>query len=141
MYSQTFDDYQVRLERILQRLKETGLEVKVEQRHFRQSEVRFLGHQMSAEGIGTDPDNIVAVQPWKVSSTVKDLRSFLCCCSYYRRFIEGFSQLAGPLHGVVNTCLRHTSPYRSKQLLESLWTTECQEAFELLKEKLTTAPL
>lgn len=141
VYSQSFEDHLVRLEKVLQRLKETRLKVKVKKCHFLLSEVRFLGHQISAEGIGTDPDKIAAVQQWEVPSTVKDLRSYLGFCSYYRRFIEGFSQLAGPLHDVVNACLRNTSPSRSKQLVGSFWTKECQQAFELLKEKLTSAPL
>ena len=142
VYSETFEDHLLRLEKVLQRLKETGLKVKVQKCHFLQSEVCFLGHQISAEGIGTDPDKVAAVKQWQAPTTVKELRSFLGFGSYYRRFVEGFSQLAGPLHDVVNTCLRSNhSPSRAKQLFKSLWTTKCQEAFELLKEKLTSAPV
>ncbi|XP_028290920.1 uncharacterized protein LOC114454569 [Gouania willdenowi] len=141
VFSESFEDHLVRLEKVLQRLNETGLKVKVEKCHFLQSEVCFLGHQISAEGIGTDPGKIAAVQQWKVPSTVKELRSFLGFCSYYRRFIKGFSQLAGPLHDLVNICLNATSTSGSKQRIDSLWTKDCQEAFELLKDKLTSAPL
>lgn len=141
MYSRSFEDHLARLERVLQRLKETGLKVKLEKCHFLQSEVRFLGHQISAEGIGTDPDKVNAVWKWAVPHTVKDLRSFLGFCSYYRRFIKGFSQLAGPLHDVVNACLKDPMWSKAKKPLEELWTTDCQEAFELLKENLTSAPL
>lgn len=141
VFSSTFEDHLVRLQTVLQRLRETGLKVRVDKCHFLQSRVRFLGHQISAEGIGTDPGKIVAVTQWPTPSTVKDLRSFLGFCSYYRRFLRGFSQVAGPLHDLVNTCLKENNCSRSKDLFESLWTTACQEAFNQLKEKLTTAPL
>ena len=49
--------------------------------------------------------------------------------SYYRRFIEGFAQVAKPLH-----CLTE----RKRQFQ---WTEECQAAFEELRHRLTTAPV
>ena len=102
VFSPTFQDHLLRLETVLQRLRETGLKVKVEKCHFLQPEVRFLGHKVSAQGISTDPDKISSVKAWPIPSTVKELRSFLGFCSYHRRFIEGFSQVAGPMHDVVN---------------------------------------
>ncbi len=41
-----------------------------------------------------DPGKFEAVKEWKVPKTVKELRSFLGFCSYYRKFIEGFSRIA-----------------------------------------------
>ena len=140
VFSPTFQDHLVRLETVLRRLRETGLKVKVEKCHFLQPEVRFLGHQVSARGISTDPEKINAVKMWPTPSTVKELRSFLGFCSYYRRFIEGFSQIAGPLHDVVTACVKESSQVRANQLFRSLWTPECLRAFEHLKEKLTSAP-
>ena len=88
VYSPTFADHLTRLQTVLQRLRETGLKVKVEKCHFLQSSVRFLVHQISAEGIGTDPDKVAAVKQWPVPSKVKELRSFLGFCSYYRKFLQ-----------------------------------------------------
>ncbi len=140
VYSSTFHEHMVRLETVFKRLRETGLKIKIEKCHFLQPEVRFLGHQVSAQGVSTDPDKISAVQEWPVPSTLKELRSFLGFCSYYRRFIEGFSQIAGPLHDVVNVCLRETSPIKAAQVFKSSWSPQCQTAFECLKDKLTRAP-
>ncbi|KAL6485918.1 hypothetical protein MHYP_G00053100 [Metynnis hypsauchen] len=141
VYSKTFCEHIDRLEAVFRRLKETGLKVKLEKCHFLQSEVKFLGHQISAQGIGTDPEKVTAVEQWPVPSTLKDLRSFLGFCSYYRRFIQGFSKIAGPLHEVVNLCLNVGSPSKVNQLLKQLWMEECQTAFDLLKEKLISAPI
>ncbi|XP_056303592.1 uncharacterized protein LOC130215772 [Danio aesculapii] len=140
VYSSTFHDHLVRLETVFRRLRETGLKIKIEKCNFLQPEVKFLGHQVSAQGVSTDPDKISAVREWPVPSTLKELRSFLGFCSYYRRFIEGFSQIAGPLHDVVNVCLRETSSIKAAQVYRSSWTSQCQTAFANLKDKLTSAP-
>lgn len=139
VFSTTFQDHLVRLEAVLRRLRETGLKVKVEKCHFLQPEVRFIGYQLSARGIGTDPDKISAVKTWPIPGRVKELRSFLGFCSYYRRFIEGFSQIAGPLRDALNACTKEGSQARANKLFWLVWTPECSQAFELLKGKLTSA--
>uniref|UniRef100_A0A9J8AN32 ribonuclease H n=1 Tax=Cyprinus carpio carpio TaxID=630221 RepID=A0A9J8AN32_CYPCA len=141
VYSSTFQEHLVRLETVLRRLQDTGLKIKLEKCHLLQSEVVFLGHQISADGIGTDPQKVAVIRQWPVPSTVRELRSFLGLCSYYRRFIQGFSKIAGPLHDVVNSCLTTESSSRTNVLLGSLWTEKCQTAFDTLKDKLTSAPV
>ncbi len=141
VYSSTFEAHLSRLETVLCRLREAGLKIKVEKCHFLQAEVRFLGHQVSAQGVGPDPDKLSAVVQWPVPSTVKQLRSFLGFCSYYRRFIAGFSKVAGPLHDVVNLCTKKGRGSQCDKLFQDSWTSECQQAFEHLKKELTCAPV
>lgn len=140
VFSSTFQDHLVRLETVLSRLRDTGLKIKVEKCHFLQPEVKFLGHQVSCKGISTDPDKIHAVKAWPVPRNVKELRSFLGFCSYYRRFIQGFSQIAGPLHDVVNACFKVSGRTCAESLFIQHWGPKCLKAFESLKEMLTGAP-
>ncbi len=58
VYSATFSDHLVRLETVFKRLRDTGLKIKVEKLNFLQSEVKFLGHPVSAQGVSTDPDKV-----------------------------------------------------------------------------------
>ena len=53
---------------------------------------------MSAEGIQTDPEKIKAVKEWPVPKFVKDVRRYLGFCSYYRKFVKNFADIARPLH-------------------------------------------
>ena len=60
---------------------------------------------------------------------VKHVRQFLGLCSYYRKMVLNFATIAKPLH----TLTEITKPF--------IWDDECETAFKVLKEKLTTAPV
>lgn len=60
-----------------------------------------MGHVISGDGVSTDPRKIEVVANWPIPTTASELRSFLGFGSYYRRFVEGFAELAVPLHKVV----------------------------------------
>ena len=61
------------------------------------SQVVFLGHVVSADGIAVDPAKVEAVLRWERPTTATEIRSFLGLAGYYRRFTLGFSSLAAPL--------------------------------------------
>ncbi|KAK3730601.1 hypothetical protein QZH41_018821, partial [Actinostola sp. cb2023] len=96
-----------------------------------------------AEGITTDPEKTAAVREWKTPTTVKELRSsFLGFVGYYRRFCKNFAAIAGPLHELVNTCLKELKEHRKLKIpFTQRWNSNCQKAFDTLKEKLTSPPV
>jgi ribonuclease HI len=92
-------------------------------------EVSFLGHIITDGGISVDPTKVKDVLKWEPPRTVKEIRSFLGLAGYYRRFIEGFSKIVKPL----TTLLEKDREFK--------WTDACQDSFEELKRRLTTAPV
>ena len=60
-------------------------------------QVIFLGHVISKGGIEVDSKKVEAVLKWEVPTNVSKLCSFLGMAGYYKRFIEGFSVIVGPL--------------------------------------------
>lgn len=62
VFSETFKQHLERLETVFKRLAETGLKVKLQKCAFLQQSVKFLGHQVSAESVGTDPSKVSAVK-------------------------------------------------------------------------------
>lgn len=93
------------------------------------------------QGISPNPGKVAAVGNWKILETVKGLSSFLGFCSYYRKFIKGFSKIAGPLHELVNVSLREGRCAKSDNHFSTLWSNECDHAFNQLKDRLTRAPV
>ncbi len=87
-----------------------------------QKEVRHLEFLILEKGLAADPKKMNAIATWPVPNNAHEVRSFLGLCSYYRRFVKGFTQITKPLN----------------QLMESQtafqWTNECQKAFEDLKK-------
>ncbi|GFY24115.1 retrovirus-related Pol polyprotein from transposon 17.6 [Trichonephila clavipes] len=81
------------------------------------------------EGVRTDPEKVSAVKNWKRPENLRELRSFLGLCTYYRKFVKGFSNIARPLHKLTE----------SKQKFQ--WTKECEDSFLQLKEALTSSPI
>jgi len=102
VFSKTFEEHLIHLDKLLTRIGETGLKLKLSKCQLLRREVTYLGHTISAEGIGCQEEKIAAVRDWPVPTTTRDLQSFLGFASYYRRFVKDFARLAGPLHDLIN---------------------------------------
>lgn len=140
VFSSSVQQHLQRLRMVLGRLGAEGLKVKLGKCAFFREKVRYLGHVISAQGVATDPSKVEAVAQWPCPRTVSELRTFLGFVSYYRRFVEGFAKLAAPLHKIVAELTRGKAGKRSQELAV-VWSVRCEEAFQTLKCKLTTAPV
>jgi hypothetical protein len=76
-----------------------------------------------------DPVKIAGIKNWPIPAKVKDVRSFLGFCNFYRPFIRGFAHLACPL----NELMRKDTEWS--------WETRHQNAFDKLKTRVTTEPV
>ncbi|XP_074356038.1 uncharacterized protein LOC141695709 [Apium graveolens] len=97
IYSKSAQDHEQHLRTVLQTLKEKQLYAKLSKCEFWLDHVVFLGHVISSRGIEVDPKKIEAVLNWEAPKSVTEVRSFLGMAGYYRRFVEGFSKIAGPM--------------------------------------------
>ena len=97
VFSSDFQEHVHHLREVLLRIKSAGLKLKPAKCHFFRKQVAFLGHVVSDDGIATDPEKIQAVVSWPPPTSVTQVRAYPGFCSYYRRFIPNFSQIALPL--------------------------------------------
>ena len=129
MFSSDFDSHLTRLEEVFKRLRDAHLKLKPSKCSLFATEVDYLGHRVSEKGVHTDPRKVEAIRNWPTPCHKTDVRSFLGMTSYYRRFIDCYTELARPLN---NLTTKH-AVYK--------WDQPCAEAFHKLKEKLINAPV
>ena len=149
VYASTIDEMLERLDLVFTRLGEHGLKIKPDKCHLFNKETAYLGHVVSEQGIATDPEKIRTVLEWPVPKSETELRSFLGLAGYYRRFVEGFSKIAAPLHALLGPTSKRkrTKQQRMGPMAQPFvpfkekWTPECDTAFQRLKEMLTSPPV
>jgi hypothetical protein len=95
IYSKDKEEHAKHLRIALQILREHQLYAKFSKCEFWLAQVEFLGHVISKEGIVVNPSKVASVLEWEAPKNVKQIRGFLGMAGYYRRFIEGFSKIAG----------------------------------------------
>ncbi|CAF4441806.1 unnamed protein product, partial [Rotaria magnacalcarata] len=131
VYSTSFDDHLYHLELVLQQIQQSGLTLKIDKCHFCKTQLKYLGHIVSKEGIRPDPDKLNAVREYPVPTKLKAVRTFLGLSSYYRRFIKSYATIAEPLIALT----------RHSDLKSFQWSEACQNSFETLRQRLIEAPI
>ena len=130
IYSTNIEEHKIHLKQIFEVLRENKLYAKLSKCAFFTSQVEFLGHVISEEGISIDPRKVKAVAEWPVPKDKTEVRSFLGLASYYRRFVKGFSKIAAPMTNLLND---------KGNAID--WTPECDLSFQTSKSLLTQTPV
>uniref|UniRef100_A0A8C4TAC5 Gypsy retrotransposon integrase-like protein 1 n=1 Tax=Erpetoichthys calabaricus TaxID=27687 RepID=A0A8C4TAC5_ERPCA len=152
IFSKTLEEHEERLLRVLDRLEEVGLKVSVDKCQFCQPRVKYVGHIVSAAGIATDPEKIEALTCWKPPCNLKELRSFLGFCGYYRRFVANYSTVVRPLTELTKgfppkqrdrrrTIATTKKYFKEADPFDERWDESCTTAFRQIIHCLTHAPV
>lgn len=129
IFSKILEKHLKHLRQVLQLLRRDSWEVKLSKCAFGQRQVSYLGHVVSEHGVATEPAKIQVVANWTTPTDVKGMRSFLGLAGYYRRFVRNFGVIARPLFNL------------PKNGVPFVWTPVTEDAFQLLKQQLVTAPV
>ena len=135
VFSKTPAEHFERLRGVFAKLIAKGLKLKPKKCEFFRSKISYLGDIVSSKGIETSPKKIEAVKNWTTPKMVTDVRSFLGFMNYYRRFIKNYAKVARPL----NILISGENATKKKKLVK--WDTECQVAFDRLKELCIITPI
>ncbi|GFT03324.1 retrovirus-related Pol polyprotein from transposon 17.6 [Trichonephila clavipes] len=127
--SETFEQHIEDLKMVFDRLKKLKLCANREKCKFVCSRVKYLGFWITPKGIEVDQDKTAEIQNIPSPRNLKPLQSFLQTCSWYRKFIPNFSDIARPLSNL------------SKKSTAWKWIEIDQQAFQTLKQCLITPPI
>ncbi|KAD5318253.1 hypothetical protein E3N88_18199 [Mikania micrantha] len=129
IYSKNEGDHACHVREVLEILRKEKLYAKFSKCAFWLREVQFLGHVVNPEGIMVDPAKVETIMKWSPPKSPTEVRSFLGLAGYYRRFIQDFSKIATPLTKLTKKDVKYE------------WGPNQEQAFSVLKEKLTQAPV
>lgn len=127
--SKDFDSHLLDLTQVFSKLRDAGLTLQPSKCHFAVKQLKFLGHVISRHGVEVDSEKTKVVSQFPVPKKQKQVRSFLGMANYYRKFLHDFAKIAAPL----NALLKKNSIF--------IWTKDCQQAFDTLKNALISAPI
>jgi hypothetical protein len=128
IYSGSLEEHLEHLRKMFQRLRENKLYAKFKKCEFKVTELDFLGHRITQEGLKMDDHKVKVILDWEPPKSVLALKSFLELASYYRKFIKNFAKMAAPLTNLLK---------KSTRIYE--WDGACDEVFKTLKGILVKA--
>ena len=96
-YSKTPEDHLKHLRDVFEILKTQKFFCKLHKCHFNDTEMKYLGHLISSDGVRPDPDKVEKVKELPRPTIVQEVRAFLGLANYFRKFMQGYSQMALPL--------------------------------------------
>nr|GEY66268.1 putative reverse transcriptase domain-containing protein [Tanacetum cinerariifolium] len=129
IYSKNKKEHEEHLTLILELLKKEELYVKFSKCEFWIPKVQYLRHVIDSKGIHVDPAKIESIKYWASPKTLIEIRQFLGFAGYYRRFIEGFSKIVKSMTKLTQKNVKFD------------WGEKEEAAFQLIKQKLCSAPI
>ena len=117
------------LETVFKRLQDASLKLKESKCDFFRSQIHYLGHMLSAEGIQPLPEKLDSITNIPALENQTEVKQFLGLVGYYHKFVPHFSDISRPLVKL----MRKDTPFA--------WMKQCHLAFNMLKDKLCEAPI
>jgi hypothetical protein len=129
IFSENFEDHLHHIKTVFQKLLEANLKIKPSKCSFAKRETKFLGFDITSEGIKPCREKLQAMINYPVPKNQKQVKRFLGMASYYRKFIPQFSTTAEP----INKLLKKNSDF--------LWSTDCETGFKQIIDALVNPPV
>lgn len=128
IFSQDLPSHQKHVKKILQRLREAGLQVDIDKCEFEVQRTTYLGFVIVAgKGLHMDLEKVEAIMSWDTPTSAKGVRGFLGFTNFYRKFINNFAMITFPLVEL---------PKKDRKFE---WTNDADHSFRRLMQIFTTA--
>ena len=135
IYSDSQPEHLDHVKQVLERLQRFGLYASLKKCDFFTTEVEFLGFMVFINGVAMDQRRVAAIQEWPRPNSYHEVQVFLGFVNFYQRFIHHYSQIAGPLTGLLKGSQKGIKKGSFK------WPEAAKDAFRRLCKAFTKAPL
>ena len=146
VFGKTFTEHKLNLQQVFRRLKSKGMKLRVDKCVFAKPEVRYLGRLVSEHGYRPDPEDVKALEKFRVApANVGEVRTMLGFLSYYRGHVQNFAKLMKPVYDLVKWVDPNASKeggkrgYDKKRKVE--WSPALQAAINEVIDILRSPPV
>ena len=122
-------DHHSKLRALLERCNQLGIKLNRDKSLFCRTEVEFLGHLITSEGLKPDPGKIDAILKMERPSSVQEIQRLNGTVNYLARFLPQLSAVMQPLMMLT----------RKEQ--DWAWGVEQEKSFNGVKDLITQAPV
>ncbi|GET61514.1 uncharacterized protein LOC110064491 [Rhizophagus irregularis DAOM 181602=DAOM 197198] len=129
IYSKNWNEHLQHIKIVLEELRKANMMLKLKKCEWAKKNVEYLGHVVGTDGLKPDNKKIEKIKNLKPPKNIKQIREINGLCSYYRKFVKGYSKIVKPIMKLT----RKDVPF--------VWTDKQQKALEELKEKLINYPI
>ncbi|OBQ33349.1 MAG: hypothetical protein AN485_18965 [Anabaena sp. MDT14b] len=134
IFSNSVSEHVAHVSVVLKRLNLHNLRIQPPKCKFFRPAVPYLGHIVSGAGIRISNARVAEITAVPRPTTRTQVQSFLGMVNFLRSFIPCLATMAAPLDALRNL--------RSWSLDDkSVWTDQCEDAFECIKDALRSAPV
>jgi hypothetical protein len=114
VYNKTLEEHQQQLQQVFSILQDNKFYLKYSKCSFAHTQMEYLGHVISGDGVATDPTKIKDVENWPPPKNIKQVRAILGLAGYYRKFIRHYGKISKRLS------------YLLKKNTQFIWTPQHQ---------------
>ena len=129
VFSASAEEHARHLRWVFEQLRKHALKAKRRKCMFACSQLEYLGHLVTKDGVKVDPSKTEAINNMPAPTNKRELQVFLGMCNYYSRFVLGYAQVASPLYALL------------RKSVDWNWQAPQQAAFQALKQALSAAPV
>ena len=123
------EEHDHNLKAFLERCKDNGIKLNRDNLKLRMSEVTFMGHLITKDGLQSDPEKVKAIAEMAAPTNINELRRYLGVINYLAKFLPHMTDVIYPLRNLTKDDIKWT------------WTESQQQAFETVRSMLTNAPV
>jgi transposase InsO family protein len=129
VWGETMEEHDKNLKKTLERCQDIGLTLNAEKCRFRMTEVTYIGHTLTAQGVQPDPSKIEAIREMPEPTDKKGVERLLGTVNYLAKFIPNMSEVTEPIRKLLRSDV------------EFEWSTPQETAFRRIKDILTETPV
>lgn len=127
--SKTVEEHLEIITKVLKKIVEYGLEIKLNKCSMLQKEIGYLGYIANEKGIRPNDEHISTIRNYPIPKSTKELNSCLGLFSYFRRFVPNFSRIAAPMLNLL----------KKESIFD--FNKDCERAFYTLKHAISSSPV